>query len=42
MGLSFRLEELLQLRVELLTPESWSRHIGPHILSEVAYVDVAD
>lgn len=29
------LEELLQRRVELLTPESLSPHLGPRILSEV-------
>jgi predicted nucleotidyltransferase len=36
--LAFYLEELLQRRVELVTPESLSPFIGPHILKEVAYV----
>jgi uncharacterized protein len=41
MELSFFLEELFQRRVELVTPESLSPHIGPHILREVEYVDLA-
>ena len=36
------LEETLQRRVELLTPESLSPHIGPHILQEAEDVIVAD
>lgn len=36
--LSFLLEEALQRRVELVTLESLSPHIGPHILREVEYV----
>ena len=36
--LVFLLEELLQRRVELVTPESLSPYIGPHILREVEYV----
>ena len=36
--LAFYLEDLLQRRVELVTPESLSPFIGPHILKEVAYV----
>lgn len=39
--LSLFLEELLQHKVELITPESLSPYIGPHILREVedaAYV----
>jgi uncharacterized protein len=39
--LSFLLEELLGRRVELVTPESLSPHIGPHILREVEYVSLA-
>ena len=39
--LSFLLEELLQRRVELVTPEALSPYIGPHILEEVEYVPVA-
>lgn len=38
MGLAFFLEELLGRRVELVTPESLSPHIGPHILREAKYV----
>jgi len=40
-GLSFCLEDLLGRAVELVTPESLSPHIGPHILREVEYVSVA-
>ncbi|OGX82216.1 hypothetical protein BEN47_18695 [Hymenobacter lapidarius] len=35
------LEELLGRSVEVLTPDSLSRHIGPHILREVANVPLA-
>lgn len=38
MHLSLFLEELLGRRIELVTTESLSPHIGPHILSEVEYV----
>jgi len=38
MNLCFFLEDLLQRRVELVTPESLSPYIGPHILREVEYV----
>ncbi len=41
MELSFFLEELLQNRIELLTTESLSPHIGPHILKEVEYAPLA-
>ncbi|HEX3529689.1 MAG TPA: nucleotidyltransferase family protein [Thermoanaerobaculia bacterium] len=37
MELSFFLEEALQRRVELVTPESLSPHLGPDILAEVEY-----
>jgi hypothetical protein len=37
MGLSFFLEDVLQRRVELVTIESLSPYIGPHILKEVEY-----
>jgi len=37
MELSFLLEEALQRRVELVTPESLSPHLGPDILAEVEY-----
>ena len=35
---AFLLEDLLQRRVELVTPEALSPHIGPKILTEVEYV----
>ena len=35
------LEALLGRSVEVLTPDSLSRHIGPHILREVADVPLA-
>src|SRR4051812_43028057 len=38
MHLCFYLEELFQREVELVTPESLSPYIGPHILREVEYV----
>jgi uncharacterized protein len=38
MALSFLLEEWLQRRVELVTPEALSPYIGPYILREVEYV----
>lgn len=41
MGLSFFLEELLQRRVELVTTEALSPHIGPYILEEVEYALLA-
>lgn len=41
MQLCFLLDDLLQRRVEVLTPESLSPYIGPHILKEVEYVVLA-
>lgn len=41
MQLAFLLEEILQRRVELVTSESLSPYIGPHILKEVEYVPLA-
>ena len=41
MSLSFRLEEVLQRSVEVVTRESLSPHIGPHILEEAEYVSFA-
>jgi predicted nucleotidyltransferase len=41
MDLAFFLEELLGRRVELVTRESLSPYIAPHILSEVERVAVA-
>ncbi len=41
MTLCFVLEELLGRRVEVVTIESLSPHVGPHILAEVEYVPLA-
>jgi len=41
MELSFFLEEILQRRIELVTVESLSPYIGPHILKEVEYAALA-
>ena len=41
MAVCFFLEDLLGRRVELVTPESLSPHLGPHILEEVEYVPLA-
>lgn len=41
MELSFFLEEVLVRRIELVTVESLSPHLGPHILREVEYVTLA-
>ena len=38
MSLSFFLEDILQRRVELVTTNSLSPHIGPRILASVEYV----
>jgi predicted nucleotidyltransferase len=38
MGLSFYLEDLLGRKIELVTPQSLSKYIGPHILKEVENV----
>ena len=40
MQLAFFLEDILQRKVELLTPASLSPHIGPRILREVDYVPI--
>jgi hypothetical protein len=41
MDVSFFLEELFQRRVELVTVESLSPHVGPQILKEMEYADLA-
>jgi hypothetical protein len=41
MDVSFLLEETLGRKVEIITPEGLSPHIGPHILKEVERVPVA-
>lgn len=37
MGLAFLLEDIFGRKVELITPESLSPHLGPKIMSEVEY-----
>jgi hypothetical protein len=39
--LSFFLEEMLQFKIELITIESLSPYLGPHILKEVEYAALA-
>ena len=39
MKLAFLLEDLFDRRVELITPESLSPYISPHILNEIEYVN---
>jgi|SRR5450759_5104128 len=41
MQLGFLLENLFGRRVELITPESLSPNIGPHIMDEVQYALIA-
>src|SRR5437868_3549410 len=41
MRLSFLLEELFGRKVDLVTPESLSPYIGPHILREAEYATVS-
>ena len=41
MEVVFLLEELLGRKVEVVTPEALSPHIGPHILREVERVPIA-
>ena len=38
--LSFYLEDLLNRKVEIVTPQSLSKHIGPHILKQTQYVSL--
>ncbi len=40
MDLSFFLEDLLGRKVEIVTPQSLSTYIGPHILKEVQNVSL--
>lgn len=40
-NLVFFLEELFERRVEVVTVESLSPHIGPHILREVEHVTIS-
>jgi predicted nucleotidyltransferase len=41
MQLAFFLEDLLGREVDLVTAESLSPHIGPHILKEVEYASIS-
>ena len=41
MALSDLLENHFKCEVDLMTPESLSRHFGPHILAETEYVAIA-
>ncbi|MCF6289823.1 MAG: nucleotidyltransferase family protein [Desulfobacterales bacterium] len=41
MELSFFLEDVLQRKIELVTVESLSPYLGPHILKEVEYATLA-
>ena len=41
MEVAFLLEEILERKVELITPEALSPHIGPHILREIERVPIA-
>jgi uncharacterized protein len=40
MEVAFFLEELLERKVEVITPEALGPHIGPHILREVERVPI--
>ncbi len=40
MELSFFLEDLLGRKVELVTPQSLSKYIGPHILQQAEHVAI--
>jgi hypothetical protein len=41
MEICFFLEEVLQHKIELVTVESLSPYLGPHILKEVEYASLA-
>ena len=41
MRLADLLEEITGRKIELVTPQSLSKYIGPHILKEVEYVPLA-
>ncbi len=41
MEVAFLLEKTLERKVDLITPEALSPHIGPHILKEVERVPIA-
>ncbi len=41
MDLAFYLQNLLGRKIEIVTPQSLSKYIGPYILKEVEYVPLA-
>lgn len=41
LSVALLLEEMFGRRVELVTPEALSPYVGPHILREVEYVQIA-
>lgn len=41
MELAFYLQNLLGRKIEIVTPQSLSKYIGPYILKEVEYVSLA-
>jgi len=40
MDLSFYLEDLLGRKIDMVTPQGLSKHIGPHILKQAEYVAI--
>lgn len=42
LSIVYFLEELFSCKVELITKQSLSKHIGPHILKSVEYVPFTD
>lgn len=40
MNLSFFLEDILGRKIELVTPQSLSKYLGPHILKQVEHVSL--
>ena len=40
MDLSFFLEDLFKRKIEIVTPQSLNKYIGPHILKEVENVGI--
>jgi hypothetical protein len=41
LGLKYYLEELLQRKIEIVTPQSLNKFIGKYILQEIEYVAIA-
>lgn len=42
LNIVYFLEDLFGNKVELITKQSLSKHIGPHILNSVQYVSISD